>query len=114
MDTHADFNKRLTSLRRKHVKMANGYTTRVRGDGLIVVKPNRRVRRGFPLGKLLILALGFFVFKGFMFASLGDVTYNERVAKMGNGTTVEQAGAWMMQSDPITQFMAGFIEPLTK
>ncbi|MEL6617536.1 MAG: hypothetical protein AAFP16_01575 [Pseudomonadota bacterium] len=114
VDAQIQFNKRLTSLHRKHKAMANGYTTHLRGDGLIVVKPRMRARRNPPVRGLVYLALGFFVFKGFMFASLGDITYNERVAKMGNGTSVEQAGAWVMQADPLTQFLAGYIEPLTK
>ena len=114
MDTQIQFNKRLKALGRKHAAMANGYTTQVRGDGLIVVKPKRRARRGFPLAKLLILGLGFVAFKGFMLASLGELTYNERLARMGNGTSVEQAGAWVMQIDPLTRFMAGYLEPLTK
>ena len=42
-----------------------------------------------------------------------DVVLLERVSKLGNGTTAEQAGAWVMQSDPVTTFLAGLIEPLT-
>lgn len=114
MDTHTQFNQRLKTLGNKHAKMTNGYTSHVRGDGLIVVKPKRATRRGFPMLGLLALVAGFFVFKAIMFASLGDITYNERVAKLGNSTMVEQAGAWVMQADPVTQFIAGFADPFFK
>ncbi|WP_415921249.1 hypothetical protein [Tateyamaria sp. SN6-1] len=113
MDTRVDFQKRLGTLQRQHKALAQGYTTDIRNDGLIVVKPKRARRRGYPLKMLAMLMLGFFAFKGFMLASLGEVTYNERVSKLGNGTSVEQAGAWAMQVDPLTEFLAGFIEPLT-
>lgn len=112
METRLEFQKRLGMLRRRHRAMGNGYSMKLRGDGLIVAKP-RRARRGFPIGSLCAIVVGFFLFKAFMFATLGEITYNERVAKLGNGTTIEQAGAWTMQSDPFTEFLAGFIEPLT-
>lgn len=110
-DSQADFNKRLSGLGRKHAAMSQGYSTTMRADGLIVVKPKRVPSRGFPVKGLLGLVLGFFVFKAIMLSSLGDITYNERVAKLNQGGTLEQAGAWVMQIDPATAFLAGFIEP---
>ena len=114
VETHQHFEKRLNVLGRKHAAMGNGYSTSVRGDGLIVIKPKRPARRGFPLKGLLALALGFFVFKAFMVASLSEITYNERVAKLAQGSQLEQAGGYVMQIDPVTKFLAGFIEPLTQ
>ncbi|MEL6466976.1 MAG: hypothetical protein AAFQ58_18600 [Pseudomonadota bacterium] len=111
VETHQDFEERLNVLGRKHSAMGNGYTTRVRGDGLIVVKPKPQPRRGFPLRGLLALALGFFLFKAFMMASLGETTYDERTGKLAEGTAVEQAGAWLMQLDPFTRYLAGLLEP---
>ena len=113
MDTRYEFEKRLGTLNRRHMAMGRGYEAVVRHDGLIVMKPKRRImRRNFPVRGLALLLIGFCAFKGFMLASLGDVTYNERVAKMANGTPVEAASAWVMQIDPLTEFMAGFIKPL--
>ncbi|MEX0370825.1 MAG: hypothetical protein AB3N09_09355 [Tateyamaria sp.] len=114
VETHQNFEERLSTLGRKHAAMGNGYTSKVRSDGLIVVQPKRRARRGFPIKGLLALALGFFVFKAFMLASLSEITYNERVAKLAQGSQLEQAGGYVMQVDPVTRFLAGFIEPLTK
>lgn len=110
-NSQADFNKRLSVLGRKHQAMSRGFTTAMRSDGLIVVRPNRALRRGFPLKGLLALVFGFFVFKAIMLSSLGEITYNERVAKLKQGSALEQGGSWLMQIDPATSFLAGFVEP---
>ncbi|WP_299591913.1 hypothetical protein [uncultured Tateyamaria sp.] len=112
VETRQNFEVRLTTLGRKHAAMGNGYTTKMRDDGLIVIKPKRRVGRGFPLRGLLGLVAGFFVFKALMLASLGDITYNERVAKLQQGGQIQQAGAYLMQIDPTTRFISGFLDPL--
>ncbi|WP_147108579.1 hypothetical protein [Tateyamaria sp. syn59] len=114
VETQQHFRKRLTGLGRKHAAMSNGYTTRLRGDGLIVVQPRRRYRPNIPARGLLALVAGFFVFKAIMFASLGDITYNERVAKLQQGAYLEQLGSTLMQADDVTQFIAGFIDPFIK
>ncbi|MEP4247256.1 hypothetical protein [Tateyamaria sp.] len=106
-----NFNKRVSALGRKHEAMTYGYKSSMRHDGLIVVKPKRRVFWGYPFKMLLALFVGFFVFKGLMLASLGDITYNERVAKLHQGSAVERGGAWVMQIDPATKFLSGFIAP---
>ncbi|MFL4470461.1 hypothetical protein ACERZ8_11445 [Tateyamaria armeniaca] len=111
-DSQADFNKRLSTLNRKHAAMSQGFSTALRADGLIVIKPNRALRRAFPIKGLLALVFGFFVFKAIMLSSLSEITYNERVAKLNQGGALEQAGAWLMQVEPVTHFLAGFLEPL--
>ena len=111
VETRQSFEHRLTTLGRKHAALGNGYTTTLRGDGLIVLKPKRRLGRGFPIRGLFALVTGFFVFKGLMLASLGDITYNERVAKLQQGGHLEQFSSHLMQIDPVTQFAAGFLEP---
>ena len=59
--------------------MSNGVVRSVSSDGLIVAKP-RLYRPRFPLkGLLAVLFLGF-LFKGFLFAYLGEAGYAERVA----------------------------------
>jgi hypothetical protein len=63
-------------------------------------------RPRFPLkGLLAVLFLGF-LFKGFLFAYLGEAAYGERVATLKGGSVLEQAGAWVMQPDPITALAA--------
>mmetsp|Transcript_5506 Transcript_5506/g.8841 ORF Transcript_5506/g.8841 Transcript_5506/m.8841 type:complete len:117 (-) Transcript_5506:453-803(-) len=115
VETQVHFQKRLSTLGRKHAAMAKGYDMQMRRDGLVVVKAKRAgMRRFFPLKGLMLLVLGFFVFKAFMLASLGDLTYNERVAKLNQGTVIEQAGAQVMAIDPATAFIAGFMGPLVR
>ena len=48
----------------------------------------------------------------FLLAWLGPDTYGDRVADLAAGTPVEQAGAWVMQSDPASRFVADQIKPL--
>ncbi|WP_299623823.1 hypothetical protein [uncultured Tateyamaria sp.] len=115
VETEAHFQKRLSTLGRKHAAMAKGYDMQMRRDGLVVVKAKRGgAGRFFPLKGLVLLVLGFFVFKGFMLASLGDITYNERVAKLNQGTSLEQVGAQVMAIDPATAFLAGIIAPVIR
>jgi hypothetical protein len=114
VDSKLQFNNRLRLLGRKHSKMANGYTTQMRSDGLIVVKPRRSARRGFPLKGLVFLALGLFGFKALILASLGPDGYGERVAKLQDGTVVERGGAWVMQVDPATQVLADLMGPVLR
>ncbi|MFD2737969.1 hypothetical protein ACFSUD_00145 [Sulfitobacter aestuarii] len=113
VETHADFLRRLKLLGRKHARMTHGYSARVRQDGLIVLQP-RRLRRGFPLRGTMLLLAGFFCFKAFMLAAIGPVTYGERLAKLSNGTVVEQAGAWLLAMDPLTDALAGAMGPVLR
>lgn len=109
--TQVDFQARVGSVERQHKAMANGYKTEIREDGLIVVKP-KRVRRGFPLRGITVLLFSLFLFKGYTLAVLGAPTYADRVAKLADGTVMEQASAWVMQADPITMSLAELIAPL--
>ncbi|EBA13338.1 hypothetical protein RCCS2_05614 [Roseobacter sp. CCS2] len=85
--------------------MSNGVVKSINSDGLIVAKP-RLYRPRFPLkGLLAVLFLGF-LFKGFLFAYLGEAEYIERVAALQGGSVLEQAGAWVMQPDPVTVIAA--------
>ena len=114
VESKLQFNNRLRLLGRKHTKMANGYTTQLRSDGLIVVKPRRAARRGFPLKGIVLLALGLLGFKALILASLGPDGYAERVAKLQDGTFVERGGAWVMQADPATQILANLVGPVMR
>ena len=114
VNTELDFHKRLAMLGRKHAEMAKGYVMRMRPDGLIVVHLKRPgALRMFPLRGLMLLAFGFLLFKSFMLASVGEASYNERVAKLSQGTAIEKGGAWIMQIDPATAAFAGFFKTTT-
>lgn len=98
---HAPFEKRLRKIVRTHERMANGVTHTMRKDGLIVAKP-RIYNPRFPLKGMLLLILTAFVFKGYIYASLGPADYETRVAALSEGTLIEQAGAWVMTADIVT------------
>ena len=103
------FDKRLKRIVRRHDKMSNGVVRTVNSDGLIVARP-RLYKPRFPLkGLSIVLFLGF-LFKGFLFAYLGEIDYVERVATLQGGSVMEQAGAWLMQPDPATELISGGIQ----
>lgn len=99
------FEERVRRLSRKHRRMADGVVHRVGSDGLITAYPRRRTPR-FPLRGILILVAAAFLFKGFLFYALESATYNERVDLLESGNVFEQAGAWVMQPDPATNWLS--------
>jgi len=112
LTSQAQFQDRLRSVTRKHAAMANGFTTHVRGDGLIVVKPKRRKRRGLSARGTVWFILGIIAFKSFMLASVGEANYADRLAKLSEGTILEQIGSWVMRVDPVTAQLANVLNPL--
>lgn len=102
---HGQFEKRLRRIVRSHQRMANGVAYRVDQNGLITAKP-RIYNPKFPLRGLILLVGAAFLFKGYIYASLGANTYSERVAGLAEGSLIEKAGAWIMQADPATLAVA--------
>lgn len=107
------FKNRLRRLERKHAAMTNGYQAQMRPDGLIVMTPRRSGPRISRKAVLLFLA-AFFVFKGFLIANIGVDGYQDRVASLQNGNSVEVAGAWVMQIDPLSEWIAQKIGPVLR
>jgi hypothetical protein len=100
---YVKFNKRLRDIDSRHRKLSRGYVQLVERDGLLVpVSTRRTARRGFPFRGLLMILGGFLLFKAILLTHLGPLTYNERVEKLAAGTSLEQAGAWVMRADPAT------------
>ncbi|MFT4962554.1 MAG: hypothetical protein ACI92Z_003653 [Paracoccaceae bacterium] len=110
---HLEFDQRVISLGRKRRALSRGYVTRMRSDGLLVARPYR-TRPRIPVKALILFVMAFVVFKGFLIANIGSDAYSERVAKLENGTVVEQAGAWVMQSDPVSDMVAQQIGPILR
>lgn len=102
------FNDRLRRLARKHRRMANGVVGRMGPDGLVQAMPRRALPR-FPLRAVVLLFSVAFLFKSFMYASLGGAAYDARVAQLAKGSLAEQAGAWVMQGDPATVMIADWL-----
>jgi hypothetical protein len=107
------FEKRLNRIGRTHRQMANGFTPIIGPDGLIAIRPRRR-RPQFPVRGVLILALGFLTFKAIMLAHFGMDGYVERVSALNSGTVLEQAGAWVMQPDQATVWIAGHLNSIIR
>jgi len=103
-----EFTNRVNRLTRKHRAMSRGYSTRMRPDGLLVTAP-ARPRRWVSLRVILLFVAAFFAFKALLMAAAGTAAYDERVARLQAGTAAEAAGAWIMQSDPVTEALAGRI-----
>lgn len=102
------FQARLRRIDLKHARLERGYVGKVRDDGLIVFKPQRRIP-AIPLRGLFYLVIGFAFFKAVVLAHLGAVTYQERLDALAAGNPLEQAGAYVMRPDPLTGLMAGHL-----
>ena len=114
-ETHTQFIQRL---RRMGLSRQHGPNERVAlaaEVGVLGVVPKHRTRRSMPPLRGLVLVLGGFVgLKALMLASVGPVTYKERLAKLESGTVVEWAGAKLMAIDPVTEGLARFTGPVLR
>lgn len=107
VETHDHFVNRLEMLGEKHAKMTRGYGTKISTSGLIVIEPKEERRNwAFPVKLVMMALLGFLGFKVFMLATVGPETYNDRLAKLENGTIIEKAGAFALAVDPLTAILA--------
>ena len=111
VETAQTFQKRTRQLSRRHSKMgANGVRMRMGRDGLVSLEPRRRAPR-FPLKGFIIFFAAALTYKAVVLAWFGEQLYNDRLAELAGGTAIENAGAWVLQIDPVTQAMAEFIRP---
>ncbi|KRS12991.1 hypothetical protein XM53_07475 [Roseovarius atlanticus] len=112
-NTHQGFDARLKKIDRNRARLTNGYSAKVTRDGLIVFRPKRRAQ-GFSVRGLAFLVLGVFLFKAMILAHLGGTIYDQRVDALKSGTLVEQAGAFVMQKDQVSTFIAQYLRPFVK
>lgn len=110
-NAYKSFDKRLNRIGRKRARMVHGYSSKVGKDGLIVFRP-RRSQGGFPIRGLVFLVIGFFCFKAMIIAHLGETIYSQRVDVLASGSIVEEAGALVMQAEPVSLAIAQLIRPL--
>lgn len=110
---HQEFRGRVANLENKHAAYAQGYTARVQPDGLIVIAP-RKMRSRISGRVLLLTVASFLLFKAFLMAALGFDSYDERIAKLADGTAVERAGALVMQADPVSVWGAEKMGPILR
>lgn len=112
-DMFDDFDDRLQRIESKKGRLKRGYALRVDRDGLIVARPRSR-RRGITLKGMAMVIIGFFAFKALLIAYLGTATYEDRVKSLREGASFEQVGAWFMESDPLSSFLAGQLRPYVR
>ena len=104
------FEERLKRLARKHRAESRGYVTRMQPDGLIIARPKRQTIQ-VPFRVVIFFLAAFIGFKAFLFAGVGPLTYEVRLAHLQAGTLMEKAGAYAMQADPLTVYVATQIGP---
>lgn len=104
------FQERLKRINKNHKRLVRGAVTDIRPDGLMVIRPKRRVGRFFwkPAAGIIV---GFFFFKSFLLAGLGPVTYASRVESLRQGTQLEAGAAWVMEIDPLSTYIADIMVP---
>ena len=110
MTIDATLNKRLERVVRKHDRMRRqGVVHRVGRDGLIRSRP-RLIRPRFPLkGAFIVLAL-IVLFKALLLAKIGEGNYALKVQDLRTGNVVEQAGAVILQEEPLTLALGGYLK----
>jgi hypothetical protein len=108
---HIEFDKRLRRIQRRNRRLSRGAVPYIDSTGLVTFRPRRQGLR-LPLRGLLLLVVGFIAFKGLVLAHLGTDLYQDRLALLRAGTVIEQGGAWAMQIDPATEWVAGQLWPL--
>ncbi|MBV7394868.1 hypothetical protein [Mameliella sediminis] len=110
-DAQRSFRKREQALRRKHIRMSQGYVTRMNRNGVIEQIPDRKIG-GFGFQVALRLCLVLMGFKVMALVWLGEDNYANHVAALASGAIHEKAGAWIMQIDPVTRTLAGYLTPV--
>ncbi|MHC9236686.1 hypothetical protein ACX9MO_13720 [Pseudooceanicola sp. 502str34] len=102
------FEDRVRSIDRKRQTMdSNGYRAVLGRDGLLEMKAKRRLPRLLlPLRLLLAVAVMMTVFKVFLMLRLGEASYVAHLDSLRAGGLIERAGAWVMQADVVTLWLA--------
>lgn len=109
-DTLQSFDNRQKAVRRKHTRMAKGYVTKLRKDGVFVQTPDSK-SGNYALRLLVIALVALFTFKSFVLYWLGTEVYQGHVDALAAGTASEKIGAFLMQIDPITAKIAEVLSP---
>ncbi|MHA6347248.1 hypothetical protein [Roseivivax sp. CAU 1761] len=107
-DALKNFERRHREVQRKHSRLAQGYVTRLGRNGVIEHHPKRDYT-GHAAMPLMILTVTFVALKTMLLTGLGAEAYEGHLATLSDGGAVERMGAWLMQHDPLTGFLAGLL-----
>ncbi|MCO4846838.1 MAG: hypothetical protein KC448_02565 [Yoonia sp.] len=91
--------------------MKLGAKRKVTKTGLIVDVP-RIYNPKFPSRGIAVMLAAAVLFKGYIYADLGQADYASRVAALSGPSIVEKAGSWVMQPESATVFVASFFKKL--
>lgn len=106
------FAARRRRIERVQKMMANrGRSFEITRDGLIVVKP-KKIKPYIPARGLAMLIGALILFKAFLLLHLGPVTYLERIELLRSGSVIERGGAFVMQPDAVSTWVAAQIQGL--
>lgn len=98
-----DFYGRVARIERAHAK---GYGFEAQGT-LGRSHYTRPTRQNRPLLRLLVFAfVCVFALKGTIHYNIGPESYDARVARLQTGQEFDKLGAWLMQADPVTVWVA--------
>ena len=112
-----EMDDRIAMSPRKSASRITGFE--MRPDGLMVPTYRRRKRsRSFSVARLLRgLVLAFvavMAFKAIIYAQAGAGGYEERLGRFGTEDTAAQVVTFVMQVDPVTEFMGGALRELMR
>lgn len=100
------FNERLKEIEARHGKARSGFLPVEDRDGVLRPVPGDRRRRRLPLRGLALVVLAFLLFKALLLAKLGPEAYLDRLGQLDAGNLFDRAGAWAMQLDAATLWLA--------
>jgi hypothetical protein len=96
------------SVRRYHSLRAKGFAheaTGALGRSFYFGTQKTKKRRSF-LAPVLFALTAAFLLKATIFYTVGPANYQDRLARLEAGEGFDKLGAWLMQSEPVTEFLA--------
>jgi hypothetical protein len=104
-----------------HGRIARIERSRAKGLGFEAAGTLGRSRHARPaprqrrlIAPVLFLILCGFGLKGAIYHTVGAVAYEDRMQRLQAGQSVELVGAWLMQADPVTKFVADQIKAVLR
>lgn len=104
-DAMRSFERRAKTVRTSHKKLAGGYVQKVDKNGIVKLQPRTTISLA-PVRYILLIALALVAFKGAVLVNLGTEAYLDTLTPFQIGSTGERFGAWLMQIDPLTAWIA--------
>ncbi|MGB8622510.1 MAG: hypothetical protein WCD16_06810 [Paracoccaceae bacterium] len=105
-----DFHGRLRRVNRIHRRGGGFEAAGTLGRSVYVERP---AQRSLLRPLMLVLAFGL-VLKAVLYIQIGPDDYQNRVERLRQGSQVEAIGAYVMQADAATVWLAGFLADVFK